>query len=62
MTERQEIINKAAELYLKYGIKSITVDDLANELGISKKTIYQHISNKEELLEAVINELTSTYS
>ena len=59
MTERQKIINKAAELYLKYGIKSVTVDDLANELGISKKTIYQHISNKEELIEAVINELTS---
>ena len=59
MTERQKIINKAAELYLKYGIKSVTIDDLANELGISKKTIYQHINNKEELIEAVINELTS---
>jgi AcrR family transcriptional regulator len=59
MIERKEIINKAAELYLKYGIKSVTVDDLATELGISKKTIYQHINNKEELIEAVINELTS---
>jgi len=59
MVDRQKIITKAAELYLKYGIKSVTVDDLANELGISKKTIYQHISNKEELIEAVINELTS---
>jgi len=59
MLDRQKIITKAAELYFRYGIKSVTVDDLANELGISKKTIYQHISDKEELLEAVINELTS---
>ena len=59
MVDRQKIITKAAELYFKYGIKSVTIDDLANELGISKKTIYQHISNKEELIEAVINELTS---
>lgn len=59
MTERQKIIDKATELYLKYGIKSVTVDDLATELGISKKTIYQHINNKEELMEAVINGLTS---
>ncbi|MDO9256898.1 MAG: TetR/AcrR family transcriptional regulator [Bacteroidales bacterium] len=59
MIDRQKIITTAAELYLKYGIKSVTVDDLANELGISKKTIYQHISNKEELIDAVINELTS---
>lgn len=59
MTERQEIINKALELYLKFGIKSITVDDLANSLGISKKTIYQYINNKEELIEAVIDELAS---
>jgi len=57
MLDRQKIITKAAELYFRYGIKSVTVDDMANELGISKKTIYQHINNKEELIEAVINEL-----
>jgi len=45
MVDRQKIITKAAELYFKYGIKSVTIDDLANELGISKKTIYQHINN-----------------
>lgn len=37
MTDRQKIVNTAADLYLKFGIKSIRIDDLADELGISKK-------------------------
>lgn len=57
MVDRKKIIDSAVELYLKFGIKSAMIDDMANELGISKKTIYQHFNNKEELIGAVINEL-----
>ena len=47
------IIENAAELYNKVGIKSISMDDVARELGISKKTLYQHISDKKELVRKV---------
>lgn len=44
------ILTKSYELFNKYGIKSITMDDVAYELGISKKTLYAHVSNKEDLV------------
>ena len=50
---REKIITKAAELFLNLGFKSITMDDIANEMGISKKTIYVHFANKTQLVEAV---------
>lgn len=49
---RETIVNKAAEMFLTLGFKSVTMDDIAAEMGISKKTIYQHFGNKEELVEA----------
>lgn len=48
------IKQKADELYRRYGIKSVTMDDIANQLGVSKKTIYQSFSDKNELVDAVI--------
>jgi TetR/AcrR family transcriptional regulator, cholesterol catabolism regulator len=53
----QEIINKISEIYKRYGIKSITMDDLARELGISKKTLYLHFKDKKEVVEKVIHHL-----
>ena len=50
---RDKIINKAAELFLSLGFKSVTMDDIANEMAISKKTIYVHFANKTKLVEAV---------
>lgn len=50
---RDKIIQKSAELYLTLGFKSVTMDDIANEMGISKKTIYVHFANKTKLVEAV---------
>jgi len=47
---KDEILIQAAELYNKYGIRSITMDDLARELGMSKKTLYEHFSDKEDLV------------
>jgi len=42
-------------LYSKYGIKSVTMDDVARELGISKKTLYTFVADKNELVEKVID-------
>jgi AcrR family transcriptional regulator len=49
-----EIIQRVSELYLKYGIKSITMDDAARELGISKKTLYEHFKDKDELVKQFV--------
>lgn len=57
---REKIIHKAAELFLNLGFKSVTMDDLANEMGISKKTIYVHFANKTKLVEAVTFNLFDT--
>jgi len=46
-----KILKGAFELFNKYGIKSISMDDICQELGISKKTLYQYYKNKEDLLE-----------
>jgi len=48
---RDEILHKATDLFLTLGFKSVTMDDLANEMGISKKTIYSHFKNKTQLVE-----------
>ncbi len=55
--ELQNILERVGELYNKYGIKSVTMDDVARELGISKKTLYQYVENKNELVEKVLNYL-----
>jgi AcrR family transcriptional regulator len=48
---KEKIRDKATELFLEHGFKSVTMDDLANEIGMSKKTIYAEYSNKTELIE-----------
>lgn len=57
-----KIIEKAAEMYLTLGFKSVTMDDIASEMGISKKTIYHHFENKNDLVEAVTLYLFETIS
>jgi AcrR family transcriptional regulator len=54
MDIRDRIIEGAAELFRTYGIKSVTMDSLANHLGISKRTIYEAFSDKDELLIGVL--------
>jgi len=51
---RQEIIEKARKMFFQKGVRSVTLDDLCNEMGISKKTIYQYFSNKEELIDEAV--------
>ncbi|MBN2165810.1 MAG: TetR/AcrR family transcriptional regulator [Marinilabiliaceae bacterium] len=53
--EKEDITLKVKDLYFKYGIKSVSMDDVAHESGISKKTLYQHFKDKAELVESVIN-------
>ena len=48
---KETILKKAGELFLKLGFKSVTMDDIANELGMSKKTIYKYFKNKVELVD-----------
>ena len=48
---KDKIISKAKEMFLKLGFKSITMDDIACEMCISKKTIYKYFANKELLIE-----------
>jgi AcrR family transcriptional regulator len=55
MDERfKNIIGKTLDLFKKYGIRSVSMDDIARELSISKKTIYQYVSNKEDLIAEVL--------
>jgi AcrR family transcriptional regulator len=54
------ILKKAGEIFLKYGFKSVTMDDIANELAISKKTIYKYFKNKEELVDTTTSFLHQT--
>ena len=48
---KDKIIAKATDLFLKLGFKSVTMDDIAGEMCISKKTIYKYFCNKEILIE-----------
>lgn len=48
---KEKIIKKASELFLKLGFKSVTMDDIACEMCISKKTIYKYFCNKEILIQ-----------
>lgn len=56
MDPKQQVISKAAELFMRYGIKSVTMDDIARHLGISKKTLYEHVANKSELIEQIFEQ------
>lgn len=48
---KEAIINEAIPLFLQYGFKSVTVDDIALKMSVSKKTIYTHFPKKEQLVE-----------
>jgi AcrR family transcriptional regulator len=54
MDYRQRIIEEAAVMFRAYGIRSVTMDMLATRMGISKRTIYEVFSDKEELLNGVL--------
>ena len=47
MVKDIELLEKVADLFIYYGAKTVTMDDIAQELKISKKTLYQKYKNKE---------------
>lgn len=54
MDIKEKIFNTTFDLFLKYGVKSVSMDDICRKLGISKKTIYTVIENKKDLIEKII--------
>ncbi len=50
----REILDKAEKLFLTLGIKSVSMDDISREMGMSKKTLYQYFQNKDALVREVI--------
>ena len=54
MDVKERIMVKAEELFMQFGIRSVSMDDIANNLGMSKKTVYQYYADKDELVEAVV--------
>jgi TetR/AcrR family transcriptional regulator, cholesterol catabolism regulator len=59
MDIRERIIDGASQMFMTYGIKSVTMDSLANQFGISKRTIYEVFSDKDELLMAVLTRMAT---
>ena len=56
MEVKDRILEKATDLFMRYGIRSITMDEIAAQLAISKKTIYQFFTDKDEIVEAVVDQ------
>jgi AcrR family transcriptional regulator len=51
---KAKLLTGAASLFSKFGVRSITMDEIARQLGISKKTIYIHVKDKDEMVELVV--------
>ena len=51
---KQNIINEAIPLFIQFGFKSVTIDDIAIKMGVSKKTIYTHFPKKVTLVETSV--------
>ena len=57
MDVKEKILKSASDLFLKYGLRSVSIDDICNELHISKKTFYAHFKQKEELVESLLAQM-----
>ncbi len=51
---KDRIKQKAHDLFMHFGVRSITMDEIALQMGVSKKTIYQYYTDKDELVDAVM--------
>lgn len=54
MEAKEKIVESALELFTRYGIRSVTMDDVAKEASMSKKTLYQYFENKDSLVTDVV--------
>ncbi|MGC4233460.1 MAG: TetR/AcrR family transcriptional regulator [Niabella sp.] len=57
---KTRIREKAKELFICFGMRSVSMDDIANAIGISKKTLYQHYADKETLVADTIEKILET--
>jgi len=55
MTTEERIVKKAHELFMRFGIRSVSMDEIASQLGMSKKTIYHYYKDKDALVDGVLN-------
>lgn len=53
--KKAEIIYNSSDLFMRYGVKSVTMDDLAKHLGVSKKTFYKYFKDKNDLVLHILN-------
>lgn len=60
MEAKERILVKSNELFNRYGIRSVSMDDIAAQLGMSKKTLYQYYTDKDELVNAVFDIILTT--
>jgi AcrR family transcriptional regulator len=60
MEAKERILMKSNELFNRYGIRSVSMDDIAAQLGMSKKTLYQYYADKDELVNAVFDIMLNT--
>lgn len=56
MEQKDRIQQKAHDLFMQYGLRSVSMDDIAAALGMSKKTIYHFFSDKDDLVDVVVDE------
>ena len=62
MTQRERVIEHVSNVIVTLGIKSVRMDDVANELGMSKRTLYEMFGDKEELLyEGIVRYMDNRY-
>ena len=54
MEPKERIIKEARSLFFRLGIRSVTMDDIAAQVGMSKKTLYQHFADKDELVDDLV--------
>jgi AcrR family transcriptional regulator len=54
LDNKEKILRGAEDLFMKYGVRSISMDDIARHLAVSKKTLYQHFADKDELVVLVL--------
>ena len=56
--KRKQVINTAKDLFFKYGIKRVTVEEICQESNVSKMTFYKHFKNKNELVKNMVMQMT----
>lgn len=58
-SKRFYYINKVSEVFIKYGVSSLTVDEVAEKIGVTKKTLYNYFESKEQMVESFLDYISS---